>query len=156
MRLSKLQRRILEELANHTVNNCPGDWSEESLTWRDLYYYCATYWHPEREGVSAPLYPRTRDFWQDGTKSKTAKVSFSRALRSLWRKGLVRAISPAWVYVSMEGGCESQDILAWIGGGRRADYMGPPPKFRIIELTDAGRELIERELMGLEPLDGNS
>lgn len=79
-------------------------------------------------------------------KRRTAKVSLSRSLRSLYDKGLVTGVALAWVIKSKEDWGESEDIIAWQGGGRKKRYEDSSvtwdvPRFKMWSLSDAGMVL---------------
>ena len=148
---SKLQKHIIKVIANNTVNwyECTGaiekdlipfhkhSWQEQYINYSELFRKCLTFWNDDSEN------------WQQIYKAR--KVSLSRALRSLVKKGLVEALALAWVLITNQ----HQDLLRWQGRGRRARDKDFPvckddvPQYKMLGLSEKGWQ-IARELLGSE------
>jgi hypothetical protein len=137
MRLSKLEKQIIREIANRTVNSYDRIWRGQFVRYRTvLAACCASYWGmPDKESLVVR---------EPGFIKK--KVSFSRAVRSLIRKDLVHGLALAWVVVDGKG---HQDILQWQGGGRQErdeeypEITDSVPRFKLLSLSDGGWKIAE-------------
>ncbi len=144
-RLSALQRRIITEIANHTVNTSNCDeywehgWHETNMTWKALLLACYSHWDTETPPERLLSYR---------PKVMTAKASFSRAIKSLvFAKGLLNGIALGWV--GIEGRCV--DVLAFQGGGRKGESSNgqTTPRLKFVGLTDNGWR-VAHELLGTD------
>ena len=120
--LSKLQRRILNAIADVTVNTYGTDEPTEAK-YQAVFHAVADYWWQGTPAMAGePRY-------------NSAKVSFSRAVASLIRRGLVGGMALAWC------GVPGADFVWWQGGGRLRRMNGYPedrPRLKLLYLTEAG------------------
>ena len=117
--LSKLQRRILAAIADVTVNTYGTDEPTEAK-YQAVFHAVADYWW---NGIPAMA---------SEPRYTSAKVSFSRAVASLIRRGLVEGIALAWCCVP--GG----ERMRWQGGGDN-------PRLKMLGLTEAGWNAVRME-----------
>lgn len=171
MRLSKLQKRIISEIANHTINFyecsklCDADlinwhkhkWGELYVSYNDLYSACYNFWG---EGPDFEWYLQNPD-GRDPTGNKR-KAAFSRSLHCLVeKKGFVNAMALGWHSIGWERGQYYDNLHCWQGGGRKRkvgeftvggrtfDSTSAKPVYKLLGLTDTGWP-IARELLGPE------
>ena len=114
--LSKLQRRILAEIADVTVNTY-GTNEPTEVKYQTVFHAVADYWW---QGIPAMA---------DEARYNSAKVSFSRAVGSLIRRGLVEGIALAWCCVP------DGEMMRWQGGGDK-------PRLKMLGLTEAGLQAV--------------
>jgi hypothetical protein len=114
--LSKLQMRIVDEIANVTVNTYEPDDPTEAR-YQDVFHAVADYWW---RGIPALA---------GEPRFNSAKVSFSRAVASLIRRGIVEGIALAWCNVP------HGEMMRWQGGEN--------PRLKMLGLTEIGWKVVE-------------
>lgn len=131
VRLSKLQRRIIAEVANHTVNINSDLYTHrrrgrtEWVPYREIFYACGPHW--------------------GGKITKAAKASYSRSLHDLVRKkNLLCALSLGWFIVSGP----HEDFMCWQGAGKYKDMEEwgnlTSPRLRLLSLTEEGWKVFKK------------
>jgi hypothetical protein len=145
-RLSALQRRIITEIANHTVNSCEcpeywsHGWKETFMPWAALLGACYSFWDDETGEVRLMAYR---------PKILVAKASLSRAVKSLLQRDFVCGLALQWRLVHARG----IDELCWQGGGRgRKDAecgcRFDVPRLKMVGLSHEKGWPAARELLG--------
>lgn len=128
--LSALQKRILAEIANHTVNTYEQGETPRAafVSRRDLMRACFSYWSDDIDELRA--------------RYASIKVSFSRSVNALMDRRLVEGLALAWMYCYGPG----RDFWAWQGGGRMPDdpMETERPRMKLYCLTETGWEAAQR------------
>ena len=148
-RLGDVERAVMRELARMTFD----DNLLFVLGGRDplTHYHADKTSHvPRRELFFACGY-----LWAD-RKTTTATASFSRAVHSLFDKGLICGLALAWIYVEKDtsGAWKADDLWAYAGPGRKTDESPPgskyadlqkPPVLSRVGLTSLGWWIVHQD-----------
>ncbi len=147
-RLSKLEQRIILEIANHTINSleCASSFMhnqmrDDFISRTQLFRLCYSYWPDDSE-------ERQQPHWGVPPSLNSRRVTFSRTLRRLLEnKGLIGAMALSWHFLYKGG----DDQWEWQGGGRYkdGDRNKKRPRYLMVCLSDNGWRLA-RELAGCE------
>ncbi|MCL5252879.1 MAG: hypothetical protein M1351_02165 [Candidatus Thermoplasmatota archaeon] len=153
VRISDFEMFVLREIAKHTVNifKSHGWFVTNDLT--EEYEYSARHLK-EMVAYTVVFQSAVFDYWPpDGGKKaerswRTHKVSFSRAVHRLYRKGLVGGLALAWIRLD-KSGIEDYEPY-WLGGGSRRKEGAPyntidiEPRFKMLCLTRKGWSVVLR------------
>lgn len=125
-RISKLQLRIIDELAKRTINN-----KIQMVPYRELRDACLSHWS-EGSGV---IKEGSREY-------ATACASFSRTTQAMVKASILGGLALAWLY---HCGPRVEDLWGWQGDGRRrkGSIIGSP-KYRAFILGDKGWQIWEQ------------
>lgn len=142
MKLSKLQKRIIQEIANSTINylECDDyhDNREGFISVSTLFRRCYAYWEPNEA-------QRIIDLHELSSKDlNRCRASFSRSLHTLFDNGLVDAMVLAWCFYDVHHGLEPIQVQ---GGGRHKIRQEEAKRFRLVTLSDQGWA-VARDLFG--------
>jgi len=136
--ISSLQKRIIQAIANATVNTydddaawerCGGLRTNTTTRYSHVFNLVSDHWW---EGV--PAQPGER-------RHAVARSGFSRAVWSLVRRGLVNGLALAWAEVP--GG----DVVRWQGDRLRPDkdgWLDNSPRLKLLGLTRAGWDVAKQ------------
>lgn len=149
VKLSKLQKLIIQEIANSTINylECSDyhDNREGFISVSALFKKCYAYWEPNEA-------QRYIDLHEQSSKDVNKyRASFSRSLHTLFDNGLVDAMVLAWCFYDVHHGLEPIQVQ---GGGRHKirqegiyTAKDEAKRFRLVTLSDQGWT-VTRDLFG--------